>query len=180
MLHWIVWNKNYFWHRNCQFTLNWIVWNRTVSMYKMDLVLNNLQRLMSHKTKPNQTNLMSAASDLPLIPIRKELIDEIQAMIDQLVNQVHSLKIWFSYQTSCTWRYSLFLIQDEKGNIFITGHEQEERLHWKFFWTSEDISSNWTCFGFFTWEKFLQDQTVNSQNNKMYWNWRKPNILLRS
>ena len=35
--------------------LNWIVWNRTVYMYKMDLAFNNLQWLICHKTKPNQT-----------------------------------------------------------------------------------------------------------------------------
>ena len=38
------------------FILNWIVWNRTVNMYKkIDLALDNLQWLMCHKTKPNQT-----------------------------------------------------------------------------------------------------------------------------
>ena len=30
--------------------LNWIIWNRTVCI-KMDLVLNNLQRLMCHKAQ---------------------------------------------------------------------------------------------------------------------------------
>ena len=38
--------------------LNWIAWNRTVYRYKIDLVLNNLQWLICHKTKPNQTKLM--------------------------------------------------------------------------------------------------------------------------
>ena len=33
--------------------LNWIVWNRTVYLYKMDLALNNLQRLICHKTQIN-------------------------------------------------------------------------------------------------------------------------------
>ena len=37
--------------------LNWIVWNGTVYMYKMDLVLTNLQWLMCHKTKQYQTKL---------------------------------------------------------------------------------------------------------------------------
>ena len=36
--------------------LNWIVWNRTDYLHKMDLALNNLQRLMRHKTQPNKTN----------------------------------------------------------------------------------------------------------------------------
>ena len=31
--------------------LNWIVWNRTVYMYKIDLVLNNLEWLICHKIK---------------------------------------------------------------------------------------------------------------------------------
>ena len=32
----------------CVLMLNWIVWNRTVYMYKMDLALNNQQRLLCH------------------------------------------------------------------------------------------------------------------------------------
>ena len=35
--------------------LNWIVLNRTDYLHKMDLALNNLQRLICHKTQ--QTNL---------------------------------------------------------------------------------------------------------------------------
>ena len=35
--------------------LNWIVLNGTDYLIKMDLALNNLQRLICHKTKPNQT-----------------------------------------------------------------------------------------------------------------------------
>ena len=31
--------------------LNWIVWNRTDYLYKIDLALNNLQRLICHKTQ---------------------------------------------------------------------------------------------------------------------------------
>ena len=38
--------------------LNWIVWNRTDYLYKMDLALNNLQRLICHKIQTtNQTNI---------------------------------------------------------------------------------------------------------------------------
>ena len=37
--------------------LNWIIWNWAVYMYKKDLALNNLQWLIGHETKPNQTNL---------------------------------------------------------------------------------------------------------------------------
>ena len=33
--------------------LNSIVWNRTDYLYKMDLALNNLQRLICHKTQTN-------------------------------------------------------------------------------------------------------------------------------
>ena len=40
---------------NCVLMLNWIVWNRTVYMYKNEFIINNLQWLMYHKTKPNQT-----------------------------------------------------------------------------------------------------------------------------
>ena len=38
-------------HLNCVLMLNWIVWNRA-TFTKMDLVLNNLQRLIYHKTQP--------------------------------------------------------------------------------------------------------------------------------
>ena len=42
-------------HLNYVLTLNWIVWNRTIFI-KMDLALNNLQRLICHKTQTtNQT-----------------------------------------------------------------------------------------------------------------------------
>ena len=37
-------------HLNCLIILNWIVWNRTIFI-KMDLALNNLQRLICHKTQ---------------------------------------------------------------------------------------------------------------------------------
>ena len=35
---------------NCVLMLNWIVWNWTIFI-KMDLALNNLQRLIYHKTQ---------------------------------------------------------------------------------------------------------------------------------
>ena len=37
-----------FWQLNCVLMLNGITWNRTICI-KMDLVLNNLQRLICHK-----------------------------------------------------------------------------------------------------------------------------------
>ena len=37
--------------------LNWIVWNWTVYLYKMDLALNNLERLICHKTQTNKQDL---------------------------------------------------------------------------------------------------------------------------
>ena len=40
----------WWWHLNCVLMLNWIVWNRTIFI-KMDLALNNLQRLICHKTQ---------------------------------------------------------------------------------------------------------------------------------
>ena len=40
-----------FWQLNCVLMLNWDVWNRTICI-KMDLPLNNLQRLICHK--PNR------------------------------------------------------------------------------------------------------------------------------
>ena len=38
--------------------LNWIVWNRTICI-KMDVALNNLQRLICYKIQPTkQTNIL--------------------------------------------------------------------------------------------------------------------------
>ena len=37
--------------------LNWIVWNRLFICIKMDLALNNLQRLICHKTQTNKQTL---------------------------------------------------------------------------------------------------------------------------
>ena len=39
----IAWNRNIFWQLNYVLMLNWIIWNRTYYLYKMPLVLNNLQ-----------------------------------------------------------------------------------------------------------------------------------------
>ena len=62
MLNWIAWNGTVF-DIETVFTLNWIlwngtvltlnctVWNRTDYLYEMDLALNNLQRLICHKTQ---------------------------------------------------------------------------------------------------------------------------------
>ena len=44
---------------NCVLMLNWIVWNRTVYLYKMDLALNNLRKLICHKTQPTNEILQS-------------------------------------------------------------------------------------------------------------------------
>ena len=41
-------------HLNSVLILNWIVWNRTIFI-KMDLALNNLQRLICHKTQQTKT-----------------------------------------------------------------------------------------------------------------------------
>ena len=39
------------WNGFCM--LNWILWNRTDYLYKLDLALNNLQRMICHTTQPN-------------------------------------------------------------------------------------------------------------------------------
>ena len=35
----------------------WIIWNRIVYLYKMDLALNNLQKLICHKNQPTNEPL---------------------------------------------------------------------------------------------------------------------------
>ena len=79
MLNWIIWNRTvfdiktvftlnwivtyncltslkwkWFWPLNSVLMLNWMVLNRTDYLHKMDLALNNQQRLICHKTQ--QTN----------------------------------------------------------------------------------------------------------------------------
>ena len=57
MLNRIFKNGTVFWRWNCILMLNWIVWNWAVCMYKNGLGINNLQWLICHKTKPNQSKL---------------------------------------------------------------------------------------------------------------------------
>ena len=45
---------NLYLHLNCVLMLNWIVYNRTDYLHKMDLALNNVQRLICHKNPTNQ------------------------------------------------------------------------------------------------------------------------------
>ena len=47
-----------FWKLNCVLMSDWIVWNRTICI-KMDLVLNNLQRLICHKIQPTNNAFFS-------------------------------------------------------------------------------------------------------------------------
>ena len=56
--------------------LNWIAFNRTDHLHKMDLALNNLQRLICHKTqqtKQNKTNQIPIWK-LGNIPIKNKSI----------------------------------------------------------------------------------------------------------
>ena len=39
--------------------LKWIVWNRTDYLYKMNLALNNLQKLICHKNQPTIYDIFS-------------------------------------------------------------------------------------------------------------------------
>ena len=71
MLNWIAWNRTVLTFNlrtyaklnclkwNCFCMITWIVWNRAVYMYKNGFGINNLQWLMCHKTKPDQTKLFS-------------------------------------------------------------------------------------------------------------------------
>ena len=56
-LNWIARNRNVF-HIKLYLHLNWvlIVWNRTI-LIKMDLALNNLERLKCHKTQPTNQQI---------------------------------------------------------------------------------------------------------------------------
>ena len=70
-LNWIVWNRTIFinctyWQLKCLLMLNWIVWNRTDYLCKIYLVLNNLQRLVCHKTQTTyQLRKNSTIRDYP-------------------------------------------------------------------------------------------------------------------
>ena len=61
------------------------------------------------------------------------------------------------------WRHSVFLIQDEKLPIFITGHEgQEEKLYSKAFEQTQASPPTKHALIFLRWEKLLM---VKSQSN---------------
>ena len=49
---WIAWNRIVFHNQ----TVYWITWNTTEYLHKMDLALNNKQRLICHKTLPTKRN----------------------------------------------------------------------------------------------------------------------------
>ena len=53
--------------------LNWIVRNRTDYLYKNDLVLNNLQRLICHKTQPTNQPLSGGTCGVMVIVIGNRL-----------------------------------------------------------------------------------------------------------
>ena len=50
---------------NCLLILNWIVWNRTICI-KIDLALNNLQRLTCHKTQTTKLSFVMSAVQLQI------------------------------------------------------------------------------------------------------------------
>ena len=52
--------------------LHWIVWNRTVYMYKNGFGIDNLQWLMCHKTKPDQTEPNQNAKEQRLYRYNRE------------------------------------------------------------------------------------------------------------
>ena len=58
------------------------------------------------------------------------------------------------------WRLSTFLIQDEKGSIFIKG-----RPRYKAFEQTHGFLPNDQALTFLRWENFCKDQIVNSNNN---------------
>ena len=49
--------------RNCVLMLSWILWKKLFIWIKMDLALNNLQWLIYHKTKLNQTHRIGQQVD---------------------------------------------------------------------------------------------------------------------
>ena len=49
-INWMAWNRDVL--TNFVLILNWVVWNRIICI-KMDLALNNLQKLICHKKQPS-------------------------------------------------------------------------------------------------------------------------------
>ena len=76
--------------------LNWIVWNRTVYCIKMDLALNNLQRLICHKTQTNK--------HYPL----DRLILKTWIVVDNSLSLSHSLSIYLFNSLSPSLSLYLF------------------------------------------------------------------------
>ena len=64
--------------------------------------------------------------------------------------------VWVLYQAVNVWRHSVFLIQDEKGPMFITGHERlEQRPHNKAFPQIQASSPTKQALVFLRWEKMV-------------------------
>ena len=76
--------------------LNWIVWNRTVYLYKMDLVLINLQWLICHKTQT--TNQPQEKKLRPPSEMKKNILFTILKLqksdIWEIRHKTIKFKIW--------------------------------------------------------------------------------------
>ena len=64
--------------------LDWIIWNRTICI-KMDLALNNRQRLICHKTQP--TNQIKSMLNLNIL---KENVETFNDPIFNLILTIDS------------------------------------------------------------------------------------------
>ena len=87
-----------------------------------------------------------------------------------MYNQDHG-RVRVSYQADIAWRHSVFLTQNEKGPILITGYNgQEERLRWKAFQQAQKFPPTGHTLAFFRWKNFLiqSDSEVTEQNLACY------------
>ena len=101
-----------------------------------------------------------------IILIRKNIskfVSENQAMID---NDPSKYLSFLSGRSGSIWRYSLFLLQDEKEPISLTSHEGlDEKECCKAFEQTQASPLTEHDLVFPDEKKFSQDQMVNSHNN---------------
>ena len=96
-----------------------------------------------------------------IVLIRIPEFVEIQAMIDNNSSKSFRSKAWnievFEFLISHEWRHSVFLIQYEKGQIFIIDKRKDR---------AEKLSNKLKRYPKPNIAFFCQDQMVNSQNNR--------------
>ena len=85
---------------------------------------------------------------------RKELLNLLVRSRKSFRSVARDMGVEVSYQAGSVWRHSVFLIQDDKGSIFITRHEQDKRPRCKDLEQTQASLLTEHTLVFLKWEKF--------------------------